>query len=116
LPFGIFIGLLNMVPYLQIASFVPALFLSLVYALDTGMPFWQVVLIVIGIYAAIQLLQDLVLTPRIMGGALGLSPVAILLSLSVWGKLLGFFGMLMAIPFTCVLLTTWRNFRKEQNG
>lgn len=114
IPFGLFIGLLSMVPYLQLASAPPAMLLGLVYALDTGMPYWQVMLIVLAIYGAVQLVQDLVLTPRIMGGALGLSPVAILLSLSVWGKLLGLFGMLMAIPFTCVLATTWNKYRRNR--
>ena len=115
LPFGLFIGALNMVPYLQLASLVPAVLLSLVYSLDTGMPFWQTIAIVLAIYGVIQLIQDLILTPRIMGSALGLSPVAILLSLSVWGKLLGLLGMLLAIPFTCVLIATWGSWVKK-NG
>ena len=113
LPFGLLIGLLNMVPYLQLTSLVPALFLSLVYSLDTGMPFWQVILIVLAIYVVIQLIQDMILVPRIMGNALGLSPAAILLSLTVWGKLLGLLGMLLAIPFTCILLATWQNLRRK---
>lgn len=104
-----------MVPYLQLASVPPAMLLGLVYTLDTGMPYWQTMLILLSIYGVVQLVQDLVLTPRIMGGALGLSPVAILLSLSVWGKLLGLFGMLMAIPFTCVLATTWNKYRRERS-
>lgn len=115
IPFGLFIGLLSMVPYLQLASVPPAMLLGLVYTLDTGMPYWQTMLILLSIYGVVQLVQDLVLTPRIMGGALGLSPVAILLSLSVWGKLLGLFGMLMAIPFTCVLATTWNKYRRERS-
>ena len=114
LPFGILVGLMAMVPYLQLLSIPPALFLSLIYSLDTGMPFWQVVLIVLAIYGVVQLIQDMVLVPRIMGGALGLSPVAILLSLSVWGKLLGAFGIIMAIPFTCILLATSDRVRKAQ--
>ena len=115
IPFGLFIGLLSMVPYMQLASVPPAMLLGLVYSLDTGMPYWQTMLIILAIYGIVQLVQDLVLTPRIMGGALGLSPVAILLSLSVWGKLLGLFGMLMAIPFTCVLATTWNKYRQEHS-
>ena len=116
IPFGLFIGLLSMVPYLQLASVPPAMMLGLVYTLDTGMPYWQTMLIILAIYGMVQLVQDLVLTPRIMGEALGLSPVAILLSLSVWGKLLGLFGMLMAIPFTCVLATTWNKYRRERSN
>ncbi|MDR2580693.1 MAG: AI-2E family transporter [Fibromonadaceae bacterium] len=112
LPFGLFIGMLNMVPYLQVASIPMAVFLGLIYSLETGMPFWQVVLIITAIYAGIQILQDSVIVPKIMGGALGLSPVLILLSLSVWGKLLGFLGLVLAIPFTCVVIATYKSLRK----
>jgi len=111
LPFGLFIGALNMVPYLQILSIPIAVFLSLVYSLETGMAFWQVLLIVAAIYAGIQILQDMVIVPRIMGGALGLSPVTILLSLAVWGKLLGFLGFVLAIPFTGVIISTYKSYR-----
>jgi len=110
LPFGIFIGALNMVPYLQIASIPIAAFLALIYSLETGMAFWQAALIIIAIYAGIQVLQDSVIVPRIMGGALGLSPVLILLSLAVWGKLLGFLGLVLAIPFTSIVLATYKSY------
>jgi predicted PurR-regulated permease PerM len=111
LSFGLFIGALNMVPYLQIASIPIAAFLGLVYSLETGMAFWQVVLIITAIYAGVQVLQDMVITPRIMGGVLGLSPVLILLSLAVWGKLLGFLGFVLAIPFTCIAIVTYKSLR-----
>ena len=113
LPFGLFIGVLNMVPYLQILSIPIAVFLSLVYSLETGMAFWQVILIVTAIYVGIQILQDMVIVPRIMGGALGLSPVTILLSLAVWGKLLGFLGFVLAIPFTGVIIATYKSYRNR---
>jgi predicted PurR-regulated permease PerM len=113
LPFGLFIGALNMVPYLQVASIPIAAFFGLIYSLETGMAFWQVVLIITAIYAGIQVLQDMVIVPKIMGGALGLSPVLILLSLAVWGKLLGFLGLVLAIPFTCVVIATYNSFRSS---
>ncbi len=102
--FGIFIGALNMIPYLQILSIPLALILGVVYALDTGMPFWEVALIITAIYVSIQILQDLIIVPNIVGKSMNLPPVAILLSLSVWGKLLGFLGLVVAIPFTCLVL------------
>jgi predicted PurR-regulated permease PerM len=67
------------------------------------------------IYAGIQVLQDSVIVPKIMGGALGLSPVLILISLAVWGKLLGFLGLVLAIPFTCVVLATYNSFRIKKS-
>ncbi|MCL2282948.1 MAG: AI-2E family transporter [Fibromonadales bacterium] len=115
LPFGLFIGMLNMVPYLQVASIPIAAFLGLVYSLDTGTAFWQVILIITAIYVGVQILQDMVITPKIMGGALGLSPILILMSLAVWGKLLGFLGFVLAIPFTCIAIATYRSVRENGN-
>ena len=111
--FGLFIGALNMVPYLQMASIPVALLLGIVYALHTGMPFWQVALIITGIYVVIQLLQDLILVPNIVGKSMNLPPVGILLSLSIWGKLLGFLGLVVAIPFTCLCLVYIDKFSKK---
>jgi len=111
LPFGLFIGVLNMVPYLQIASIPIAAFLGIIYSLEAGMPFWEVVLMIVIIYAGIQVLQDSIIVPKIMGGALGLSPVLILISLAVWGKLLGFLGLVLAIPFTSVVIATYNSIR-----
>ena len=51
-----------------------------------------------------QCIQDLFLTPKIMGKAMGLNPALILLSLSVWGSLLGFIGLIIALPLTTLLL------------
>lgn len=104
LMFGFFIGTLNMIPYMQILSIPVALLLGVVYSLDSGMPFWEVALIITGIYVGIQLLQDLVLVPNIVGKSMNLPPIGILLSLSIWGKLLGFLGLIVAIPFTCLCL------------
>jgi len=102
--FGLFSGALNMVPYLQLTTIPLALLLAVVHALNTGMPFWEVALIVAAIYLVVQVIQDFFLVPRIVGGSMNLPPVGILLSLSIWGKLLGFLGLLVAIPFTCLCL------------
>jgi predicted PurR-regulated permease PerM len=116
LPFGLFIGALNMVPYMQIASIPIAAFLGLIYSLETGIAFWQVVLIITAIYGGVQVLQDMVITPKIMGGALGLSPVLILMSLAIWGKLLGFLGFVLAIPFTCIAIATYKSYLVRNKG
>ncbi|MCQ2055381.1 MAG: AI-2E family transporter [Fibrobacter sp.] len=102
--FGLFSGALNMIPYMQLTTIPLALLLSVVYTLNTGMPFWQVALIVSVIYLAVQVVEDFFLVPRIVGKSMDLPPVGILLSLSIWGKLLGFLGLLVAIPFTCLCL------------
>lgn len=102
--FGLFSGALNMVPYLQLTTIPVALLLAVVYALDTGMPFWEVAIIVLIVYAVVQVIQDFFLVPKIVGSSMDLPPVGILLSLSIWGKLLGFLGLIVAIPFTCLCL------------
>lgn len=113
--FGLFIGVLNMVPYLQLVSIPVALLLGVAYSLNTEIPFWQVALILTGIYSAIQLLQDLVLTPNIIGKSMNLPPAGILLSLSIWGTLLGFLGLVVAIPFTCMCLVYARKVSEKGN-
>ena len=102
--FGLFSGVLNMIPYMQLATIPLALLLAVVYALNTGLPFWEVALLIGAVYLVVQVIQDFFLVPRIVGGSMNLPPVGILLSLSVWGKLLGILGLLVAIPFTCLCL------------
>jgi len=107
---GMLMGLLNMVPYLQLAGLVPAAFLALFHSLETGTSLWIVMAMTLGVFVAVQVIEDALLVPRIMGRATGLSPAMILLSLSVWGKLLGIFGLLIALPMTCLLLAYYRRF------
>ena len=102
---GLFIGLLNMVPYLQLVSIIPTTALCLVYSVGEGQPFWPVFWQCMAVYVVVQLIQDLYLTPRIMGKAMGLNPAIILLSLSVWGSLLGFIGLIIALPLTTLCLS-----------
>lgn len=103
---GMGTGLLNMVPYLQLLAIPPALCLGVVHALETGADFFTVLAMVAAVFAVVQVIQDGFLVPRIMGGAMGLSPAVMLLSLSVWGKLLGFLGLVIALPLT-ILVHSW---------
>ena len=100
---GLMVGALNIVPYLQILGFLPALLLSCVMSMETGTPIWLCILMTASVFVSVQIIQDMFLTPKIMGHATGLNPAMILLSLSVWGKLLGFLGLIVAIPFTCIV-------------
>lgn len=102
---GLFIGLLNMVPYLQIISFPITAILCLVCAADTGIDFWVIFIESIIVYIVVQIIQDFFLTPKIMGKAMGLNPAIILLSLSIWGSLMGIMGMIIALPVTTLLLS-----------
>ncbi|MCQ2105396.1 MAG: AI-2E family transporter [Fibrobacter sp.] len=114
--FGLFSGALNMVPYLQLTTIPVALLLAVVYALESGMPFWEVALIVLAVYAIVQVLQDMVLVPKIVGSSMDLPPVGILLSLSIWGKLLGFLGLVVAIPFTCLCLVYLKKIQRKADS
>lgn len=109
---GMFIGLLNMVPYLQLISFVPATVLCVVCSVDSGTDFWVIFAETVAVYCIVQAIQDLYLTPKIMGKAMGLNPAIILLSLSVWGSLLGFLGLIIALPLTTLLLAYYDRYIK----
>ena len=113
---GMFIGLLNMVPYLQLIGFVPAILLAIVKAADTGQNFWFIMLLVLIVFAVVQIIQDTFLTPKIMGHVTGLHSAIILLSLSIWGSLLGILGMIIALPLTTLSINYYQKFviRKEK--
>ena len=107
---GMFIGLLNMVPYAQGIGFIPALVLALLKANDTGESFWVIISMVIVVFCVVQAIQDLFLVPKIMGKTMGLRPAIILLSLSVWGALLGVMGVVIALPLTTLGWSYYRRF------
>lgn len=107
---GMLIGLLNMVPYLQIVGFVPTILLAIVKAADTGENFWMILLMALLVFAVVQIIQDTILTPRIMGKVMGLNSAIILLSLSIWGSLLGMLGMVIALPLTTLLITYYQKY------
>ena len=117
--FGLFIGILNMVPYLQLISLPIAALLCVVASVSTGVPFWAIFWECMAVYVVVQLIQDLVLTPRIMGKVMGLNPAIILLSLSIWGCLLGFMGLIIALPLTTLVLSYYDEYvvqRSRQNA
>lgn len=105
---GAFVGLLNMVPYLQLLAVPLVVLLGVVHCLEADAGFVTVMTLIALVFAVAQLVQDVLLGPRIMGKAMGLSPVLMLLSLSIWGKLLGFLGLLVALPMTCLCLAWYR--------
>lgn len=102
--FGLFIGVLNLVPYLQIVSLLPMLLLAMLKAANTGDNFWVILAGAVVVMCVVQAIQDLFIVPFIMGRRMNLHPALILLSLSVWGKLLGVLGMIVALPLTTLLL------------
>ena len=113
---GLLMGLLNMVPYLQVIGLIPAFLLALVHVLETGASVWVVFGLTGLVFVVLQIVQDTILVPRIMGKVTGLNPAMILLSISVWGKLLGVFGLLIALPMTCLILAYYRRFQASNRS
>ncbi len=113
---GLFMGFLNLVPYLQTLGFLPMILLALLKAADTGENFWMILLPAVIVVAVVQVLQDAFLVPKIMGSAMGLNPAVILLSLSVWGSLLGFIGLIIALPLTTLLISYYRRFVLDETA
>ena len=107
---GCLIGVISFVPYLQVVGFVPAALLALLKAAETGENFWWLLSLVIIVYLVVQVLQDTIFTPRIMGKIMGLPPAIILLSLSVWGYALGIIGLIIALPITTLIISYYRRY------
>lgn len=107
---GLFIGLLNMVPYLQVVGIIPCVLLGVLQAAETGRPLWLVFTLIAVVFCVVQAIQDFFLTPKIMGGVTGLHPAVILLALSIWGSLLGIVGMIIALPMTTLMISYYKRF------
>jgi predicted PurR-regulated permease PerM len=112
---GLLIGLLNMVPYLKTVAIIPTLILGLLQTYETGQSLTSVLIGIVVIFVVIQLIEDLLLTPRIMGKVTGLNPAIILLSLSIWGSLLGMVGLIIALPITTLIISYYKRFVLEEN-
>lgn len=114
LPLAIIIGLCTavmfMIPYCQYLSIIPVTILCLVEAVDSDVHFWTQWWECMAVFAVVQVVADLILTPKIMGKAMGLNPAIILLSLSIWGSLFGLIGMIIALPMTTLLLSYYEQY------
>ena len=113
---GILIGVLDLVPYLHTFALIPTAFLAMLKAADTGQNFWVVFGLALGLFALVQVISDMVVPPHIMGKAMGLNPAILLLSLSVWGAILGFIGLIVALPLTTLLITYWKKYVTKEES
>ena len=107
---GVFIGVLTLVPYLKIIGFIPTIALAILKAADTGGNFWIILASAFAVFAIIQTIEDTIIVPKVMGKITGLNPAIILLSLSIWGSLMGVLGMIIALPITTLLLSYYQRF------
>lgn len=109
LPIGVFTGLAVFVPYLGFGlGLVLALLAGLLQFASPG----QALLMVAVVYGLGQLVESFVLTPRLVGERIGLHPLAVILALMAFGQLLGFVGVLIALPASAVLLVGLRRLRR----
>ena len=109
LDFGLLIGLAlciaGIIPYLGIAlCWIPAVIIGAVQGgshLIPGDPWWALPLAVTIIFAVVQQIDGLFITPRIVGEAVGLHPMTVIASVLVWALLLGgLLGAILAVPMT----------------
>ena len=107
---GILIGILDLVPYLHTFALIPTALLALLKAADTGQNFWVIFAMAVAVFAIVQVIIDMFVTPKVMGKAMGLNPAILLLSLSVWGALLGFIGLIIALPLTTLLMAYYQRY------
>ena len=107
---GILIGIMDMVPYLHTFALIPPAFLALLKAADTGQNFWIIFGSAVLVFIVVQIITDMVTTPKIMGNAMGLNPAVLLLSISVWGTLLGFIGLIVALPLTTLIIAYYERY------
>ena len=107
---GLLVGILTLVPYLKVIALAPAALLAVVKAAETGQTFWIVLVSVIAVFAIVQVIEDSIIVPRVMGRLMGLNPALILLSLSVWGALMGIIGMIIALPMTTLIMSYYKRF------
>ena len=107
---GLIVGVLNLVPYMQALGIPPCIILCLVQSAQTGQPVWLTLLLMTIVFIVVQTFQDMFLTPKIMGKVTGLGPAAILLSLSIWGALMGVIGMIIALPLTSLGISCYKHY------
>lgn len=107
---GLLLGVLTLVPYLKIIGVLPCLILALLQSAQTGQSYWSVLLGIAIVFAIVQGIEDFFLVPKIMGRVTGLNPAVILLSLSVWGSLMGMIGLIIALPMTTLVISYYKRF------
>jgi predicted PurR-regulated permease PerM len=95
---GLIVAIFSVVPYLGLVlSLVPAIFIALVSG-SVGISITKIIVV----YGLAQLLESAVISPRIVGGSVGLHPVLVLLALALGGFFFGFVGLLIAVPAAAI--------------
>lgn len=107
---GLLIGVLTIVPYLKVVGLIPCAILGLLQSVETGHSYVSILLGIVIVFVVVQMIEDLFLTPKIMGKVTGLNPAVIMLSLSIWGSLMGMVGLIIALPVTTLIISYYKRF------
>ena len=112
-PMSLFIGLLaglaNLVPYLGLVlGLFPAAVLTFMQTQD-----WMLLFGVVGVFAVVQALEGIVITPRIVGEKIGLHPVAIMLAILLGAEFFGLVGIIISVPVVAALNVLFSHGIKE---
>ena len=113
IPMGLMVGILYMIPYFQYVTAIPVLVICFLYSLGGTHDFWSLVGECALVYLVSQSICDYIITPHVMGREMGMNPAIILLSLSVWGSLMGIIGMIIALPLTSLIMTYYERYISE---
>jgi predicted PurR-regulated permease PerM len=108
LPVGIFTGLAVFIPYIGFAIGLVLALLAAMLQFGTWYGFGAVAVI----YGVGQVLESFFLTPRLVGERIGMHPLAVIFALLAFGQLFGFFGVLLALPMSAIILTGLREIRR----
>jgi predicted PurR-regulated permease PerM len=116
LPIGVFTGLAVFVPYLGFGLGLVLATLAGVLEFSANSGPAKAILMVAVVYGLGQIIESLYLTPRLLGERIGLHPLAVIFALLAFGQLLGFVGVLIALPVSAVLLVAMRRAFRSYQG
>lgn len=110
IPMGILVGVLYMIPYFQYVTLIPVAIICAIFSLNGDMTFMSLFGSCLLVYLISQSVCDYILTPHIMGKEMGMNAALILLSLSIWGSLLGIIGMIVALPVSSLIMAYYERY------
>ncbi len=113
IPMGLLVGVLYLIPYVQYVTLLPVAAICMVYSLGGYAAFLPLLGKCCLVYVVSQSVCDYIITPHVMKKEMGMNPALILLSLSVWGALLGIIGMIIALPATALIITYYKRYISE---
>ncbi|MDR3369403.1 AI-2E family transporter [Rhodoferax sp.] len=116
LPIGVFTGLAVAIPYVGFGLGLVMALLAGFLEFSTQTGHVSALVMVAVVYGLGQLIEGFVLTPRLVGERIGLHPLAVIFALLAFGHLLGFVGVLIALPLSAVLLVAGRRLRSAYLG